>query len=306
MSVNIVSGVSEYAPGDIVALTDPTLVSGPATALLDGQQPIGQPPNYIVPDVPVSFSGSVVIDQDTGDPTFSFQLPDGSESGDVTITDSAGNVSQQYIRVVTRYLTTSEYSAQGQVDTEALLLPGELDAMIRQASALIDGYLGRTLRLQTYLERHRYENGRRKLWPYHLPINSVSSIAFVTAPTLRTNFNVSTDIYFDPDSRYVDILAFSIGNYELLGMLEHIGFSANVIELVVNSGYDYRKYPSQIRAACTLIVTKYLNEYRTNKFGLGGLVQTQAGFATKDIKGQYVIPPEVATLLNRFFPRSFR
>jgi hypothetical protein len=304
VTVNVTAAVAEYAPGDMASLSVPNLTPGPATAAFAGQIPIGQTPTSA--DVPVALAGDVTIDEDTGDLNFAFLVPDGSANGNVTVTDQDGNISSQYVRVVTRYITPDEYTAEGQVDTIALLLPGELDSIIRKASALIDGYLGRTLRLQSYLERHQYESGRRKIWPHHLPINSVASIAFVTAPSMRTNFNVSTDIYLDPDSRYIDILAFSIGNYELLGMLEHIGFSANIIEIVINAGYDYRSYPPQIRAACALITTKYLNEYRTNKFGLGGLVETQTGFAKRDIKGAYVLPPEVTTLLNKFFPRSFR
>jgi hypothetical protein len=127
------------------------------------------------------------------------------------------------------------------------------------------------------LERHRYRESRNdqapRIFPFRTfarrcPIVSIDQLVFVAAKDMVTSFNPN-DLYVNNTSDYIEVLAYAIGNYALLGELEVIGYSANVYELSYTSGYPMASYPAEVREATMMIATKMLKQRNLAAMGMG-------------------------------------
>lgn len=265
LNVTIVDG----APGNIITLPGSGLTpGGGANVKLDSQgvtaAPGLTPQTITLPSVFASDGSNVQI-----------TIPDGVMDGMLTIT--AGDASQTtcQLRACSQYVQASEYIGEG-TNVTGLTASGELDAILRRASGMIDSYLGDTVRILQVLERPKYRakrNGPPRIYPYRkrgrrCPIVSVDQLVFVSAKDLVTAFNIN-DLYVNDSLDYIEILAYAIGNYALLGELEVIGYSANVLELAYTAGYPMRSYPMPIRDATIRTATAFLNRRQRQSGGLG-------------------------------------
>lgn len=209
------------------------------------------------------------------------------------------------LRVVSQYVQAAEYIGEG--FPTAVLAAGELDAILRRASSYVDAIIGGTKRQLQFLEQHKYRKSRKVFW-YHKPAISVDALVFVSANQIRTTFNVGNDTYEFISGGYVDILAYALGQYALLGSLEVIGFSANVIELTVTAGFPQLLYPDEIREATTIIATDFLNWRLLNSLMQGPYDSVDAsGDVTrrKDPK-DYEVPERARRLLKPWRTLSIR
>lgn len=305
MSASLSETLVECAPGNLVMLVGANLAGTLVT--LGGQLNIhsdGSAP---------TMDGSVPIAANyTSATAVSFVVPDGVTSGVLEVSGSSGPPATVPLRVVGQYVQASEYIGEG-VDTTDLQ-PGELDQILRDATAYADAYIGgddreaRGLRYLQTVEHHKFHprmNRAPKFWPFRRPIVSVDSFVFETSNQLRTQFNVSTtsssDVYVNATIGYVEILAYAFGNYVLLGAIETIGFSANVCELGYTAGYKYVDYPAALRKATKIIATELLT-YRKIQFkGMGGFAGVRKGLQQYDRRSEvYDIPLPAKALLRPF------
>lgn len=267
LSVAIVDG----APGNTVQVPGAGLVPGGSASVTLSNQGVTAAPDLVSQTItlPAVFNDSNV---QIG------PLPDGITGGTLTVTAGDATVATCALRACSQYVQASEYAANGEgLDAYvASLAAGELDNVLRRASAMLDAYMTESVRYLQVLERHRYQaraNGAPFVFPWRpsgrpLPIVSVDQLTFVSALDLVTVFNV-TDIYVNQDLNYLEILAYAIGNYALLGQLQIIGYSANVLELTYTSGFTLGMYPSEIREATILTTTALLNRRMRNQTGMG-------------------------------------
>ena len=260
------------APGNVLVLSGSGLVAGAGASVTLSNQGVLALPNLAPTTLTLAnptFVGSSV----------SFSLPDGIMDGTLTVTAGDSTIATCSLRVRSQYVQTSEYIASGDGWDTSSFAPNELDVILRRASARCDTFMGHSLRQLQVMERHRWRAPRNdappRLFPWRVrgrkcPILSIDQLVFVSAKDLVTVFN-PYDIYTNTDLGYLEILAYAIGNYALLGELEVIGYSANIFEMSYTSGFPMAQYPGAVMDA-TMIVASAMLEYRNAmSLGLGGL-----------------------------------
>ena len=106
------------------------------------------------------------------------------------------------------------------------------------------------------------------------------------------------DVYTNNDLGYIEILAYAVGNYALLGALQVIGYSANVFEMSYTSGYAMSNYPGPVMDA-TMMVANAMLEYRNAiSLGLGGLKTLGKDLPVS--QGQFSMPSDAKSLLSSY------
>jgi hypothetical protein len=268
LNVSVVDG----APGNLLLLTGSGLLAGAGASVTLSNQGVTAAPNLIPSTIvlpnPTFLSSSVMV-----------PLPDSIMDGTITVTAADATVATCSLRVRSQYVQADEYVASGDGWDTSNLAPNELDTVLRRASARCDTFMGHSLRQLQVKERHRWRAPRNgqppRLFPWRVrgrkcPIISIDQLTFVSAMNLVTVFN-PVDMYNNVDLGYIEVLAYAVGNYALLGALEVIGYSANIFELSFTSGYPMAQYPSAVMDA-TMIVASSMLEYRNAmRLGLGGL-----------------------------------
>jgi hypothetical protein len=289
MSASVTPSVADCAPGNTLALACSGLINGAATLTFVQQG--------------AAKATTTVVAASVASNVLSFAVPDGLSTDTATVADSAmpPNTASLTLRVHSQYVQASEYIGEG-VDTSGLAT-GELDVILRRASGLADAFMGGSRRQLQYLERHKYRRSRR-VFPYHKPIVSCDALVFVSAQQIRSTFNVTTDIYTNPDLGYIEILAYALGQYALLGALEVIGFSANVIELTVTCGYPWIFYPERLREAVTMIATELLTFRDLQNVGMGAFEKFEDELTRRKVP--FSIPEPAKYLLRPYATRSIR
>ena len=173
--------------------------------------------------------------------------------------------------------------------------------------------MGHSLRQLQVLERHRWRAPRNdappRIFPWRVrgrrcPILSIDQLVFVAAKDIVTTFN-PYDIYTNTSLGYLEILAYAIGNYALLGALEVIGYSANVFELAYTSGYPMAQYPSAVMDATMIVASKMIEYRNAMALGLGGLKSlgkdlpvSQGSFIQMPGEAKVALGPYVAQMVG--------
>lgn len=309
MAAAFTAALTECAPGNQVTLAG-TDLSGVSQVTLGDQLNVhsdGSPPTW---------DGTVVIPATSTSTSVTFTVPDNVRSGMLTAVAGDASTATTGLRIVSQYVQASEYFDEG-VDTSKLPV-GQLDQILRDASAWADSYtaIGTRddpgVRLLQTVEQHKFKpkiSGAPRLWPWRdLHLVSIDSLVFLTSNQLRTQFNVSqttsSDVYFNKDLGYTEMLAYAFGNYVLLGAIETIGFSANVIELGYTSGYSYVNYPASIRKATQMLATELLTYQKIQSGGMGGFSSVKHGLQQYDRRNEtFDVPLPVKTLLRPYVSR---
>lgn len=284
------------APGNTTTVASTGLASGPATVVVAGQ--LAAAVNGVSATASVAIPATISA---TG--VVTFVAPDGIQSGAAIITDGGSATAAFALAAVSQYAFAADFVGVGSERDPLGFQPGEVDLILQRSSAIIDAFVGATLRQQRYFERHRFRKSRR-FYPYHRPVRSVDSLAFVTSNTVRTTFNAA-DLYVDPDLDYVEMLAYGFGNYALLGAFETVGYSANVLEVTLTAGYAVRDLPNQLRQATVLIAASLADARPKRILGLAGLTQLEKDSLTNDGSG-FTIPGDVKAMLRRFTAVTIR
>jgi hypothetical protein len=314
MAAAFTAALTECAPGNQVTLAG-TDLSGVTEVTLGGQLNIhddGSPPTW---------DGTVVIPAQSSSTSVTFTVPDNVRSGQISATAGDTSIATTQLRIVSQYVQASEYAGGTEGVDTSQLAAGVLDQVLRDASAWADTFTAIGTRddpgirqLQT-VELHKFRpkiSGAPRIWPWRsLRLTSVDSLVFVTSNQLRTQFNVSqtssSDVFFNNDLAYTEMLAYAFGNYVLLGAIETIGFSANVIELGYTSGYSYVNYPAAIRKATSIIATELLTYARIQAGGMGGFSSVKQGLTQKDRRDEaFAIPAPAKDLLRPYISRALR
>jgi hypothetical protein len=296
LSVAVVNG----APGNVITIPGADLVPGDSATVSVANQGITDPPTLTSKSIvlPATFTTTNV----TIGP-----LPDGLMSGPLTITAADGTTATCALRARSQYAQASEYIGEG-VPTNGLAT-GELDVILQRASGIVDKFMGESLRLLQVLEQPKYMPPRQemapRLYPWRtsgrdMPITSVDQLTFVSAKDLITQFNID-DLYINSDLNYVEVLAYAIGNYALLGELQTIGYSANVFHLTYTSGFGIADYPGAIVDATIIVASELIKKRNLAAMNLGGV----KSFEDKgDFETQFVMPPHARMLLKPYIVRA--
>ncbi len=310
MAAALTTTLAEGAPGNTVTLLGSGLTAGAgASVVLGGQlvlSPTGAAPTY---------DGTLTLAADFAGTSVAVTIPDGATTGTLTVTASDGSQATCTLRVESQYLQAPEYVGEG-MDTSDLAT-GELDQILRDASAYVDAFIGggdenvSGLRLIQSVEHHKFHPRRAgppRFWPWRRPIVSLDSLVFITSQQIRTQFNVSqttaSDVYLNPELNYIEMLAYAFGSYALLGAIETVGFSANVVEVGYTAGYAWANYPLPLRKATKMIATELLTYRQIQARGAGGLDLVRHGYQQYKVrKVPFAIPDPAKELLRPFVTR---
>lgn len=309
MAATLTNVLFDAAPGNKIMLTGSGLTPGVGASVSIANQGVDCLPNLI--PAPLTLPAVFAVD---GLSVTIGPVPDGIMSGVVTVTASDATQATASMRAVSQYAQASEYIGEGM--RLAGLAPmtaqgvSELDVILRRASTIADSVMIESIRLLQTVDTPKYQEAVQgmapKLYPWRIrgrnvPIVSVDELVFVAASNLRTVFN-SNDVYANSKLKYIEILAYAVGTYALLGEIQVIGYSANVFEVAYTSGYAYIDYPPAVRDATIIIATKMLKQRALAAMNMGDV----KSFEDKlEMDTTFVIPDEARRLLRPFISRTF-
>ncbi len=287
----------DAAPGNQVKINGSGLTGGSNASVTLGSQGVNAPPG-LAPTT-ITIPATFAVDGSS----VTIAIPDGVMNGTLTVTANDNTMVTCALRARSQYVQAFEYMGEGE-DTSSLA-PGELDIILRRASDSVDAAMGESVRLLQKIETPRYrspKNGPPQIRPYRCrgrrcPIVSVDQLAFISASDLITLFN-SNDLYVNDNLGYIEILAYAIGNFALLGMLQTIGYSANVLRLAYTSGYRVAEYPSEVCTATIITATHYLNRRRRQRMAMGAFSKFEDQLTVDQAAMQ--VPLEARRLLRPY------
>ena len=300
MPAALTAAVVDAAPGNVVTIKGSGLTGGSGASVVIANQGVLDPPG--LSPAPLTLATTFASDGNS----VAITIPDGVMPGTVTVTAHDSTTATCALRIVSQYVQAAEYIGEG-VDTSGLA-PGELDVILRRASSYADRFMGDSIRLLQVVEKHRYrarEDVAPVIWPRRVrgrdvPVLSVDQLAFVSSNQVKSVFNTD-DSYTINDNGSIEVLAYAIGDYALLGALERIGYSANVVEIAYTSGFPVALYPAEVRDATITIATEILSYRRIQADGLGGLSRVKKGQVQYDRRNEpFAIPTEARELLARY------
>jgi hypothetical protein len=308
MAASLATTVIDISPGNLVTLAGVGLVGGSNASVTISNQGVTNPPNLVAQTItlPAAFASD-------GLSVFIGPIPDGVTNGTITVTSQDGTTAAVAAHAVSQYVQASQYIGEG-VPTDSLAAMtaagvSELDVILRRASSIADRYMGGDgVRLLQILEQPKYRPPLQEMAPRlylwrtrgrRVPIVSVDQLVFVSATNLLTTFK-NTDIYINSNLNYIEVLAYAIGDFALLGDLETIGYSANVFNVTYTSGFGYADYPQAVIDATIVIATALLNRRLVNAMALGGMKKYEDA-APADL----VIPELARVLLRPYMTRAF-
>lgn len=331
MAASLNVAAVDGAPGNVITLIGSGLTAGAGASVTLANQGVTDPPNLAATTLtlPATFDGtSVAIGP----------LPDGITSGTLTVTAADASTATCSLRAVSQYVQAAEFLGEG-IPTSGLAATtvqgvSELDLVLRRASSIIDSYIGgQGVRLLQVMEQPKYkapiEGMAPRIYPWRtsgrrVPILSSDQLNFVSAAELVTTFN-NFDLYVNSNLNYVEILAYAIGNYALLGELQTIGYSANVYHFTFTSGYgwiagsytrtyppnnnqpttvtyQYDAYPQEIRDATTIMATALLKQRALAAMNMGDVKSFKKNMV---METDWRLPQSARILLQPYIARKF-
>jgi len=302
-SLSGVPAIVEASPGNVVTLPGSGLTAGPNASVVLKQQGSVRAEWSQVPD---PFWVDTVLASTFTGTAVSFTVPDGAVSGPLVITADDLSTVTLSLRVASQYILAADYLGEG-TDTSDLAPAGqplytdggELDVVLRRASAYIDTWLGYAVRMQPRFETHAWRKSRRT-YPFCFPVRSVDNFL-----VRISNFQQATispnDIVINQDQRYIEILSYAVASYALLGAIQNLGLIANFVELNYTAGFSMLEMPPEIRQACAMIATELLIYRRLNRLGLAGLGSAKQGQQAFDRRSEpFQVPQPALELLRPF------
>jgi hypothetical protein len=242
-------------------------------------------------------SSTVVSPASWSDTAVSFAVPDGALTGALTLTAQDSTQATVGLRVGSQYVQSYEYVGEG-VDVSSLA-PGELDVVLRRASAYADAYIGFPMRIMQVLERHPWRTSRR-VYPFSWPTVSVDKFVIRISPTQIATIDPAS-VVINATNKYVEVLSYAVASYALLGAIQNLGLVANIVELTHTRGYTQMQYPQALRAATVMIATELLSYRNIQAKGFGGFASVKQGQQAYDRRQEeFAIPKPAMELLAPF------
>ncbi|HET9029262.1 MAG TPA: hypothetical protein VFN49_03725 [Candidatus Aquilonibacter sp.] len=298
MAASLTASLVDAAPGNSITLAGSGLTPGSSANVVLENQGLVTPGNLTIPAT-FAVDGSSVT----------FTVPDGVTSNTLVVTANDGTQAQCALSVASQYVQAAQFQAGGEgIDTTALAA-GVLDEVLRDASAIVDAYIGTTVRLLQVQEDQRFSESRR-IWPFRspkqkIPLVSLDALSFITSNAIQTSFNVSgaaPDVYVNKQSGYFEVQTYAVGNAILLGEIQTIGFSANVWRATYTAGYTFAQYPRDLRKATALIATELLSRANIQGMALGKVKILD----DLTVDGTFAVPTPARDLLRPYVSRSLR
>ena len=311
MPLTNVPAIIEGAPGNVITLPGTSLLSGAGASVVLQQQ------GLVLPEwASTTAPSSTTLVSSFASSSVTYTIPDGAITGPLVITPDNGSGSPGTPitltqRVVSQYLQATDYFGEG-IDLSALAPAsttaplyssgGELDIVLRTASAYLDTWLGGTLRLAPQFETHPWRKSRR-VYPFHGPVTSIQSFVVRISNTQIATI-APTDIVINNGQRYIEILSYAVASYALLGAIQNLGLIANIVELSYMAGFSMANMPTALTQATKMIATELLNYRQVIAFGLGGLSSAKQGNQAFDRRAEgFQIPQPAKELMRPFAVR---
>lgn len=298
--------IIEGAPGNVITLPGGGLTAGASSSVQLTQQ--GAQAEWASTTTP---TGVLVCPSVFASSSVKLTVPDGAVTGPLVITASDSSQVTVTMRVVSQYVQAYEYAGEG-VDTSGLQAAsttapwyssgGELDIVLRKASAYIDTWLGQSMRYQPRFETHPWRKSRR-VYPFYGPVVSIDNFL-----VRISNYQIATiannEIVINNGQGYIEILSYAVASYALLGAIQNLGLIANIIELSYSSGYSVQNLPQPIRQATMMVATELLNYRQLMAYGMGGLSSVKQGNQQFDRRSEaFQIPIPAQELLRPYVAR---
>jgi|SRR5579884_1156208 len=293
MSASITGIIYDGAPGAIVTLPGSGLTPGAnAKVQLLNQTAAGGVTTTIASPTFAADGSSVA-----------FVVPDGAISGPVLVTANDGTSAQASLTVNSQYVFASQYVGEGTDLSD--FSPGELDALLRRASAYADAYVAQgsreniTFRVLQTIEKHQWRKSRR-VYPWRSPIVSVDAFVYIATPAIQANFD-PTMFVISEDGGYIELVIWSVGYSYIQALASQTLADAGIVKLTYTAGYAYANYPQTLREAVTMIATELISQRRIQKQGLGGLDRVRQAQTQYDRRSEpFEIPQPAKVLLDAF------
>jgi len=289
----------DCAPGETIAITGSGFGATAGTLVLRAQGGAGA--TYLT--LPAASWADGEIDVVIPDGLVSDALLIYKNGNPPTVPPAAPNQADFSValRVGSKYVQPAEFIGQG-IDVSRLQ-PGELDAVLRQASDYVDLWLGHTLRLIQTVERHPWRKSRR-VYPFKFPIASVDGFTIRISNT-QTAVVQPADVVLNNTQGYIEVLSLAVAAYSFSQAIMNFGLTANIVELTYTAGFAMTQYPSQLRTATIIVATELLIYRSIQARGLGGLASVKQGNQQYDRRSEpFQIPQPAKELLLAFRPRG--
>jgi hypothetical protein len=189
-----------------------------------------------------------------------------------------GAWSSNIIGRVEGYLTVSEFR---EYELGDLSLPDgtevsdqKIRAVVKMASSMIDSYVGYSFDHRRSVERHKWDQATRRIYPRHKGIVSVESVRIYVSALQSAAFTVN-DIFINDDRGYVEITSLANVTYSLFPAIVALGMIEPVAEITYRHGNVL--IPQDIKDAAALITIDLLAKDNVAKQGLQGISRLRVG-----------------------------
>lgn len=290
--------VIDCAPGNLVTIDGSgfgTDISLGSLSLSGQSAPWLTLPTNLVPPIVIPPDDLAITPVSWTDTEITFVVPDGALSGTLTVTADDTTTATCVLRIVSQYVQASEFIGQG-VDVLSLQ-DGELDALLRDASAYADMYMGGEVRVKQRIERYPWRRSRR-VYPRRFPVASVDKFLIQVSNRQFATIDPLT-IVINADNRYIEVLSYAVASYSFAQAIMNLGLTANIVLLIYTAGFSVLDTPQNIRTAVKMIATELLTYRAIQAKGFGGLSKVQQGVEDYERRTESFAVPQPALELLR-------
>ena len=146
--------------------------------------------------------------------------------------------------------------------------------IVKVASSLVDSYVGYTFDHRSSTEKHRWNQGTRRIYPVHRSIISVENVRVYVSAQQSAAFTVN-DIFINSDRGYVEITSLANVTYSLFPAIVALGMIEPVVEITYTHGASVP--PQDIKDATALIAVELLARDSLAKQGLQAISRLRVG-----------------------------
>lgn len=185
----------------------------------------------------------------------------------------------------------------------------KLERYIKMSSSIVDAYTQRSFQIRQDIERHKWNQSTRRVYPYRRPINSLVSMKVFVSNQQSASFAVN-DVFINKDRGYFEVTSLSTVTYSLFPALVNLGLIEPVAEITYVSGLG--EVPGDVRDATAMIAAHLIAEDSLNKQGLGAMSELTVGAMTMKRRSPEpgvrfgAIPSSAAAILDGYVAVNIR
>jgi hypothetical protein len=193
-------------------------------------------------------------------------------------TNATGSWSSNIVGRVEGYLTVPEFR---EYEIGDLNLPDgtqvsdqKIRSMVKMASSMVDSYVGYSFDHRRSVERHKWDQHTRRIYPRHKNVISVEAVRIYVSALQSAAFTVN-DIFINDDRGYIEITSLANVTYSLFPAIVALGMIEPVAEITYTHGKT--NIPQDIKDATALITVDLLAKDNVTKQGLQGISRLRVG-----------------------------